>query len=127
MRRSLPAVVLCLLVGACAEPDTAAPKIVIFFPHDSALVDGAARASVAGAAKRAVSDPSALVTVAGYAAAHGDTDADELLAAKRADVVAGLLEEDGVGASRISVVPRAPNNENPPVASRRVEITIGGS
>ena len=127
MRRFPPVVLLCLLVGACAEPDTASPKIVIFFAHDSALIDGPARNLVSGAAKRAVSDPSALVTVAGYAAANGDTDADEELAGKRADVVAGLLEEDGVSASRISVVPRAPNNENPPVASRRVEITVGGS
>ncbi len=127
MRRLLPAVLLPLLVGACAEPDSASPKIVIFFPHASASIDRPARALVAGAAKRAAADPSALVTVAGYAAANGDTDADELLAGKRADVVASLLEADGVSASRISVVPRPPNNENPPVASRRVEITVGGS
>ncbi len=131
MRRRLPtplaASLVCFLVGACAQTETNAPKVVIFFPHASAALDAPAEALVAGAARRAASDPSTLVTVAGYAAAHGDTDADAVLAGKRAQVVAALLEQDGVATSRISIVPRPPNNENPPVAARRVEITIGST
>ena len=50
-----------------------------------------------------------------------------MLAATRALGGAALREQDGVAPSRVSIVPRAPNNENPPIASRRVEITVGGS
>ena len=127
MRRTLFVVFGGLLAAACVPTTSPSPKIVIFFGHASAALDQPALGLVTAAAKRAAADPASLVTVAGYAANNGDTDADEMLAAKRAQVVAALLEQDGVAPSRVSIVPRAPNNENPPIASRRVEITVGGS
>lgn len=127
--RRLPFVLLAVVTLASCGPDdgsTAVPKTVIFFEHASAALDGVAHQEVALVAKRAAAQPAASVTVAGYAAAHGDLDADVQLAAERARVVTSLLERDGVDANRIQVIPRAPSNDNPPVASRRVEITVGG-
>ncbi len=128
--RRLPFVLLAAAASlASCGPDDATsnvPKSVIFFEHGSAAIDAPAQQEVGLVAKRAAAQPSASVTVAGYAAANGDLDADVRLAAERARVVAALLQRDGIDANRIQVIPRAPSNDNPPVASRRVEITVGG-
>ncbi len=127
--RRLPIVFLAAAALASCGPDDAdnqaRPKTVIFFDHASVVVQPAAQQLVALAARQAARNPSDGVTVAGYAAAHGDIDADEQLADERARRVAALLEQDGVAAGRIQVIPRPPNNEAPPVAARRVEITVG--
>jgi outer membrane protein OmpA-like peptidoglycan-associated protein len=121
--------VLLAALASCApggnDQATLVPKTVIFFEHASVALQPAAQGLVAHAAREARRDPTAGVTVAGYAAAHGDIDADAQLAAERARLVAALLEADGVAANRIAVIPRAPTNEAPPVAARRVEITVG--
>ena len=113
------------LLGGCAMSEPTQPKILVFFQHDSVAFDPAAEAQVSRAAKEAVQSPAALVTVAGYAAANGNLDADSQLAARRAQVVSALLQHDGVASSRIQVVPRSPSNEDETVGARRVEISIG--
>ncbi len=129
--RRLPFVLLAVVGLASCGPDeatTTPPKTVIFFEHASATLDGPAQQEVALVAKRAAAAPTASVTVAGYAAANGDLDADAQLAAERARVVTALLERDGVDANRIQSIPRPPSNDySPPIAARRVEITVGGS
>ena len=115
-------------LASCApggDDSQVAPKTVIFFEHGSVALQPTAQQLVAEAARQAGRPPSDNVTVAGYAAAHGDIDADEQLAAGRSRRVAALLQQDGVAASRIQVIPRPPTNEAPPVAARRVEITVG--
>ena len=132
--RRLPFVLLAATAAAalasCApdEASDTAPRTVIFFEHASAALDQPARSSIAIMAKRAIAHPAESVTVAGYAAANGDLDADAQLAAERARVVTTLLEQDGVDANRIQSIPRPPSNEfTPPIAARRVEITVGAS
>ncbi len=126
MRRLLTLIVPVLL-GACAMSEPSRPKILVFFQHASTRLDSAARAQVANAAQEAAASPSSLVTVAGYAAANGSLDADQNLAASRAQLVSSLLQYDGVAASRIQVLPRPPSNEDAAVGSRRVEISVGDS
>ncbi len=123
----IPGLVAMTVLTACAQQEAVAPKVEIFFPHASATLDPPAVALVATAAHEATRHAASLVTVAGFAGANGDHDADVALARRRADVVAGLLREDGVSADRIAVVPRPPSDENPPIAARRVEISVGGS
>lgn len=128
--RARTVMLLPLLLGlfACASMEVGSPPvIVIFFGHASTVLDDPALALVTQAAARAKAHPDALVTVAGYAAANGDPDADAQLAATRAQDVAARLEQDGVAASRIQVIPRPPSNELAQVGSRRVEITVGSS
>ncbi len=124
MRRLLTLSVAASL-AACAMSEPSRPKILVFFQHDSTRLDPAAQAQVASAAREAVASPSSLLTVAGFAAANGSLDADQRLAASRAQLVSALLQQDGVAASRIEVVPRAPSNEDAAVGARRVEISIG--
>ncbi|AHI24632.1 OmpA family protein [Komagataeibacter swingsii] len=101
-------------------------KYVVFFTQNSTQLDAPAQMVITQAAQRAVSTH-ARVRVEGYAAASHDLSADELLAIDRAKIVARQLAVDGVDASRISQQPRGPlNNENGALASRRVEIEVGG-
>jgi len=122
MMRRLPLVLgLCLLAG-CSTGSSR--KYVVFFTHGSATLDSTAQMIVSHAAKTAVDRGAGSVIVEGYAAAHGDLSADELLAIDRARNVADQLAHDGVAQSAIQQSPRAPSNENASVAARRVEIEI---
>ncbi|AZV39795.1 hypothetical protein CFR75_05385 [Komagataeibacter xylinus] len=101
-------------------------KYVVFFTPNSAQLDAPAQTVISQAAQRAVTNHSK-VRVEGYAAASHDLSADELLAIDRAKIVARQLAVDGVDAGRISQQPRGPmNNEDGALASRRVEIEVGG-
>ncbi len=123
--RQIMALIVPALLMSCAMSEPARPKILVFFEHASTVLSPLAEHQVEGAAKVANESPSALVTVAGYAAAHGDLDVDAQIAAQRAQLVATALQQDGVAASRIQVIPRAPSNEDSAVGARRVEIIIG--
>ena len=129
MRRLSSLAALCLLSGVvsgCATPggsgDETGRKYVIFFTKGSSAVDQPGRDVVAHAAMIASRHPDLSLVVAGYAAAHGNLDADQALSAARADKVAAALRADGVAASRLSEHARPPANEDPGVAARRVEI-----
>ncbi len=123
--RWLNTLIMPALLAGCAMSEPSQPKVVVFFQHDSTQLDAAALAEVSGAAREAGASPSSLVTVAGYAQANGSLGADEQLATRRARIVSLMLERDGVSASRIQVIPRAPSNEDAAVGARRVEISIG--
>ncbi len=130
MRRLSSFAALCLLSGlvsGCATlggsgDDDAGRKYVVFFTKGSSTVDRPGRDVVAHVAMIASHHPDLSLVVAGYAAAHGDLDADRALSAARADRVSASLQADGVPASRISEHARPPANEDPSVAGRRVEI-----
>ena len=99
-------------------------KYVVFFDTGSARIMAPADDVVSLAAAVAKRNPDTTVMVAGYAAAHGNIDADQALSASRADAVAAGLEADGVPAARVRENPRPPSNEQPAVAARRVEISF---
>ena len=126
MRRLSPFVALCFLSGCATlgggDGGEVGRKYVVFFTKGSSAVDGPGRDIVAHAAAVADHHPDLSVVVAGYAAAHGNIDADQALSDRRADVVSAALQAHGVPASRISEHARAPANEDPAVAARRVEI-----
>ena len=122
--RRLITLFVAMLLGACATSEPAQPKVLVFFTHASTSLDDPAQAAVMTAAREANAQGGALVTVAGYAEANGNLTADARLAATRAQLVAQLLQRDGVAASRIQVIPRAPSNEDAAVGARRVEISI---
>ncbi|MBS4073657.1 OmpA family protein [Ameyamaea chiangmaiensis] len=121
MRRLSLVLGLCVLAG-CSTGSSR--KYVVFFTHGSAALDETAQTIVSHAAATALAKGRANVIVEGYAAAHGDLSADELLAMDRARIVADQLARDGVAPSAIRQAPRAPSNENVSVAARRVEIEI---
>ena len=129
MRRLSALVVMCLLSG-CAMPGGAGSEIgrkyVVFFTRGSAEIDAPGRAVASEAAAVASRHPGASLVVAGYAAAHGNLSVDENISASRADAVAAALRADGVSAARITEHARAPANEDPAVAARRVEIGFVG-
>ena len=125
MRRLSCLVGFCLLSG-CATMDGGTSEIgrkyVVFFTKGSAALRGPGSDVVLHAAGAATRHPDVTVLVAGYAAAHGDLDADAALSEARTQAVAAALQADGVPASRIRENPRPPANEDPAVAARRVEI-----
>ncbi len=125
MRRLSILAAICLLSG-CAVPGggggEVGRKYVVFFTRASAEIDAPGRAVISEAAAVALRHPGEAVVVAGYAAAHGNLGVDENISASRADAVAAALRADGVAAARITEHARAPANEDPAVAARRVEI-----
>ncbi|MBB2204407.1 OmpA family protein [Gluconacetobacter takamatsuzukensis] len=121
MRRLSLFLGLCLLAGCADGPSR---KYVVFFTRDSTALEDPAVWVVQHAAEQAAHYPQSVVTVEGYASAHGDLSADALLAIDRVKKVSGQLVADGVRAERIRQRPRAPSNEDGAVGSRRVEIEI---
>ena len=124
MRRLFLLIVPALL-AACTMSEPTRPKVVVFFEQRSTALDPAAENAISTAAREANASPASLITVAGYALANGNPDADAQLAAARAQLVSRRLQADGVSASRIQVIPRPPSNEDANVGARRVEISIG--
>jgi outer membrane protein OmpA-like peptidoglycan-associated protein len=124
--RFLPLLWLLLVLSACSSfgPDNS-PKLV-YFQERSAQLDAAARSVIAQAAQRANADPTAPVTVAGYTDSAGSPPADVLLSQQRAQAVADALSADGVAANRLIRKGHGQTGSDPGIASRRVEITIGG-
>ena len=114
------------MLAGCAD-EGPGRRYVVFFSKGSAGIDAAADRVVHAAASSAAQYPDARVTVAGFAAANGSRDAEELLAASRSAIVAATLRADGVSPARIVSQPRPPSNETAVVGARRVEITIGAA
>jgi outer membrane protein OmpA-like peptidoglycan-associated protein len=103
-------------------------KYVLFFTKDSTAISPAGAGVLKEAAAVAVRHPDMTLLVAGFAAAHGDLDADAALSERRAQLVAATLQADGVAASRIAEHARPPANEDPAVSARRVEVSfVSGS
>ena len=119
----------CLVVAlsACAMFGASRPSYLVYFPERSAQLDAAANKVIVLAAKRAAENPSAQVDVVGYTDSAGSPRADVLLSQQRAQKVADALVAHGVAASRLVRTGAGQTNENPGLASRRVEIAIAGN
>jgi outer membrane protein OmpA-like peptidoglycan-associated protein len=124
--RFLPLLWLLLVLSACSSFGPNNSPYLVYFQERSAQLDPPARSLIAEAAQRANADPTAPVTVAGYTDSAGSPPADVLLSQQRAQAVADALTADGVAANRLTRKGRGQTGGDPGLASRRVEITIGG-
>ena len=125
MRRA-PLLLLLLALSACSLFGPSGPHYVVFFQERSAQLDAPARGVIAQVARRANAEPAAPVEVRGYTDSSGSPQADVLLARERVRSVADALVADGVAANRLVRKGSGQTGANPGVASRRVEITVGG-
>src|SRR5271169_3279336 len=117
---------LLLVLSACSSFGPNNSPYLVYFQERSAQLDAPARSLIAEAAQRANAEPTAPVTVAGYTDSAGSPPADVLLSQQRAQTVADALSADGVAANRLIRKGRGQTGGDPGLASRRVEITIGG-
>ena len=117
---------LALVVSACSLYSSSNPPYLVYFQERSAQLDPEARGLIVLAATRAKDEPTAAVNVIGYTDSAGSPPADILLSQQRAQVVADALVANGVAANRLKRIGRGQTGSDPGVASRRVEITIGG-
>ena len=117
---------LLLVSTACSLLAPSNGPYLVYFQQRSAQLDAPSRSLIAEAAQRASAEPAAQVTVAGYTDSAGSPPADVALSQQRAQVVADALIADGVAANRIARTGRGQTGGDPGIASRRVEITIGG-
>ena len=124
--RFVPLLWLLMMLPACALLAPNSSPYLVYFQERSAQLDAPARSLIAEAAQRANAEPTAPVTVAGYTDSAGSPPADVSLSQQRAQVVADALVADGVAANRIARMGRGQTGGDPGVASRRVEIMIGG-
>jgi outer membrane protein OmpA-like peptidoglycan-associated protein len=117
---------LLAVLSACAVFAPNSSPYLVYFQERSAQLDAPARSLIAEAAQRARAEPTAPVAVIGYTDSAGSPPADVSLSQQRALVVANALAADGVDANRLVRRGRGQTGEDPGIASRRVEITIGG-
>jgi outer membrane protein OmpA-like peptidoglycan-associated protein len=125
--RLAPFLGLLALFSACSPAGPSGPPYIVFFPERSAQLDDQARDLIAQVAARAKDEPAAPVEVIGYTDSAGSPAADVLLSQQRAQTVADALAADGVAPNRLVRKGRGQTGEDPGLASRRVEITIGGA
>ena len=124
--RRVPLFVLLLALSACALFGPRGPRYVVFFQERSAQLDAPARGVIAQVARRANAEPAASVEVRGHTDSAGSPRADVLLSRERVESVADALVADGVAPDRLVRKGQGQAGANPGVASRRVEITVGG-
>jgi hypothetical protein len=124
--RCVPVFLLLLVLSACGLFGPSGPHYVVYFQERSAQLDAPARSVIAQTAKRAKADPAAPVEVSGYTDSAGSPQADVLLSQQRAQAVADALIASGVAPNRLVRTGQGQTGSNPGVASRRVEITVGG-
>lgn len=122
--RLAPVLLLLSLLSACAL--FGGPKYVVFFEEGSAQLDQQAQSVISGAAARANRNPVSSVMVIGYTDSAGSPPADVALSQQRAQTVADALAAHGVAVNRLVREGRGPTGQNPGIASRRVEIVVGG-
>lgn len=117
--------IAALSVAGCTTTGSDRDKFVVFFTTGSTQLESAAANTVAAAAADARTKHSSSIEVEGYAAAHGNLSADEMLAMQRAKLVADTLRQDGVGSAVIHQTAHAPKNDaEAAVAARRVMIDV---
>ena len=121
MRRLFSA---AIALGLLTVPALAQPARIVFFADWSGAVDDAAKNVIDQAAAAAKQSPDASITVTGYADSTGSEQANIYLTQLRAQRVVDAMVADGVPASRLKMV-AAGRQEEPGVASRRVEIVMG--
>ncbi len=130
MRRPIAAAVVLLALAGCAGPPLAPGQAFpVFFTNASVTPDEPAKAVIAAAATWALKYPSETIKVTGYADPRAQEKIAAELATRRADEVAGLLEEHGVSPDRIKrstgdealIGPAGPSG----LGNRRVDISVG--
>jgi outer membrane protein OmpA-like peptidoglycan-associated protein len=123
MLRALFAATAMTLIAlpALAQP----PVLIVFFPDWSGAIDNAATRVIGQAADLAKQNPSARITVTGYADNTGSSTANIYLTQLRAQRVIDGLIADGIAARRLKLV-AAGGQTGAGVVSRRVEIAIQG-
>jgi outer membrane protein OmpA-like peptidoglycan-associated protein len=126
MRKILTIFCLLSLASCAMVGPSAAPGYLVFFTEHSADIDPPAASVIARAAAAAKASPGLPVEVRGYTDSAGNPSADVLLSQRRAQRVSDALVADGVDPTRITRQGRGQTGEDPGVASRRVEIDIGG-
>lgn len=133
MYRLLIVIPFLASLTACTPPEPVstnadAPRAVVFFTRDSALLDEAARQNIQAAAEMAQADPAVPVRVLGFAAPNTGTPAfNRTLSEARAQNVADGLIAAGVPRGRVRIQTRgAVPFTLMPTESRRVEIVVGG-
>ena len=132
--RGVPLFLLLLALSACSLFGPSGPHYVVFFQERSAQLDAPARGVIARVARCANAEPASPVEIRGYTDSFGSPQADVLLsrervrsvARERVRSVADALVADGVAASRLVRTGHGQAGANPGVASRRVEINVGG-
>jgi len=146
MRRAIFAIASLLALAACAtEPPVAAPAapvlapppmaaatsptgqgraFPVFFESWSAALDEPAAQGLVQAAQLARDNPRVPILVTGFASPAGSGEANRLLSALRARVVADKLTEAGVAAGRIRVAYRGATPGFESLESRRVEVRV---
>jgi outer membrane protein OmpA-like peptidoglycan-associated protein len=113
-----------IALSLVAMPALAQQTRIVFFPDWSGAIDDSAKSVIDQAAAAAKQSPGAGITVTGYADSTGSAQANIYLTQLRAQRVIDAMVADGVPASRLKMV-AAGRQEEPGVASRRVEILIG--
>lgn len=112
---------------ACAEPIAG----IVFFEWDSAVVPDSALPTIQAAAQNLAACGWRGLSVAGHTDRSGSDGYNDVLARRRADVVAQLMAAQGAAAGLVEVssygeaspkVPTADGERNP--QNRRVEITV---
>ncbi len=125
MPKILSFVLATALASAPASSIAAPPTAIVFFTEWSARIDDAAHAAIGQMAEFAKQDGARELTVTGYADITGSKEANALLSATRAQVVADQLVADGVPASHIHQAANgATNHVQSAQESRRVTISI---
>jgi outer membrane protein OmpA-like peptidoglycan-associated protein len=124
--RRVPLLLLLLALSACSLFGPSGPHYVVFFQERSAQLDAPARGVIAQVARRANAEPATPVEVRGYTDSSGSPQADVLLSQERVRSVADALVAHGVAANRLVRRGQGQTGATPGVASRRVEITVGG-
>jgi outer membrane protein OmpA-like peptidoglycan-associated protein len=127
MRRlGILVLLLSVVAGGARAADAPSQKFVVFFQEWSAALDDAAQAVITQAADWVKSHPGNIAHVNGFADPTGSKQANVLMSDLRAQVVADMLQADGVEPKRI----RQRGHGSMQFAltsqeSRRVEISIG--
>ena len=117
---------LAVVTAGCARQvvDTP-PKSVVFFNAFSASLDAPAQGVIREFVADAKTAPLRPVLVLGYADSAGSPEANRMLSALRAKVVADELVAGGIAPNRITQRPRGPTDTDPGIESRRVELQLG--
>ncbi len=124
--RYIAVLCLVLVLSACSLFGPSGSPYIVYFQERSAHLDPQANSVIALVAQRANDEPTAPVNVVGYTDSAGSPPADAKLSQQRAQTVADALVANGVVASRLVRTGRGQTGGDPGIASRRVEITIGG-
>jgi outer membrane protein OmpA-like peptidoglycan-associated protein len=125
---------LLIAVGAASEASAQTatvpanaelPRFPVYFDEFSASLSDEAKATIAGAAKRARETDAKTVVVQARASATGTAETNKYLAQTRCSIVTDQLESDGLARAMIRQEPIGQTGSgDPTVFNRRVDIIL---